>query len=271
MNKPKDLELVNSDHPFKLYSRKFIQANFHKISQREIAKILNIGKTTVNKWAKSMDLIFKKHTVDDDYFKKWSPIMAYILGYICADGSVAWDAQKGYYNLTITAAEKDKLHLEKIRGIMKSSKPLLYGQSTNSYRLIVNSQKLCRQLMGFGVVPRKSLILKFPKVHKKYLKDFIRGYVDGDGSLKFFSRKRSPYFELMICSGSKEFLTALRHTIYQQINIDSKLFKTGKHCYVLRYSCNRGLKLANWLYHDAELFLNRKYSKYQEALSPRKE
>lgn len=271
IEKPKNLELVSSSHPFKVYSKAFIVANFHKISQRQIAKILNIGKTTANQWARSMNLVFRKDTVNEIFFHKWSTIMAYVFGYICADGNVAWDNQKGYYCLTITAAEKDKLHLEKIRRTIESSKPLLYGKSTKSYRLVVNSQKICLRLMRLGVMPRKSLILKFPKVPNKYLKDFIRGYVDGDGSLRFFNRKRSPYFELMICSGSKEFLTTLGKKINGELEITSKMFNIGKHCYILRYSCSRGLKLANWLYQDAKIFIARKYNKYQEALSPRKE
>lgn len=271
INKPKNLEIINPNHPFKLYSREFIKNNFYKISQRKIARILNVGKTTVNNWAKSMGLAFEKDTVNDNYFNLWSSDMAYILGFICADGSISWNSVKGYYSLTITAAEKDKLHLEKIREIIQSSKPLLRGESTKSYRLIVNSKKLCRRLMGLGVMPRKSLILKFPKVPKKYLKDFIRGYVDGDGSLSYLQRRRSPYFELMICSGSKEFIAVLENIIYQALEIKSRIFKTKGSCYILRYSCARGLKLADWLYKDAKLFLVRKNIKYQEALGPRKE
>lgn len=271
LNKPINLETTKDSHPFKVYSRKFIKANFYKISQREIARILNIGKTTVNKWARSMDLVFVKDTVNEDYFHIWSRDMAYILGFICADGSVAWNPPKGYYSLTITAAEKDRLHLEKIRQIIDSTKPLLYSQTTRSYRLVVNSRRLSGRLIALGVVPRKSLILKFPKVPIIYVKDFIRGYMDGDGSVIFFKRKRSPYFEIRISSGSSKFLEILEAKVNRKLQIRSRLVKLKGNCYILRYSCTRGLKLANWLYQNAQLFLVRKYNKYQEAISPRKE
>src|SRR3990170_2684303 len=104
MKKPANLEILGSDYPYKEYCREFIKANFDKYSQREIARKLAIGKTTVNNWSKTVGLIYKKHTSNENYFNKWSSEMAYILGYIAADGSVAWDPNKGYYNLTITAS-----------------------------------------------------------------------------------------------------------------------------------------------------------------------
>lgn len=267
--RPLSLEQEKDNHPFKEYCRQFISEHFGKISQREIGRRLQIGKTTVNNWSRSLGLIFHKHTADDNYFKKWSSEMAYILGYISADGNVAWDEKKGYYSMTITAAEKDKEHLERIRLLLRSTKPLLYGASTKSYRLIVNSKQICRDLISFGIVPRKSLILKFPDIIDRHLKDYIRGYVDGDGSLKYFNRPRSPYFELSVCSGSKDFILKLEEKIFFKLDIHSKISKTS--CYILRYSCARGLKMAEWLYKDRDLFLKRKFNKYVIALSSRKD
>lgn len=271
ITKPTNLEFVNPNHPFKKYARNFIADNFGRISQRKIAKILGIGKTTVNIWAEDLGYKFKKHTVDDNYFNNWSKEMAYIFGYICADGNVAWNPAKGYYCLTITASAKDKEHLEKIRKILKSTKSLLYAKSTNSYRLIVNSKTICHKLMSMGVLPKKSLILKFPKVSSRFMKDFIRGYVDGDGSLRYFDRERSPYFELSISSGSRVFLEVLENKIDECLNINSKISKNKNECYLLRYSCARGLKLAEWLYKDADFYLERKFNKYLIALGARKE
>lgn len=271
LTKPSNLEIISLDHPFKKYARKFIADNFGRMSQRRIANILGVGKTTVNRWAEGLGFKFKKHTVNDNYFHKWSTEMAYILGYICADGNIAWNQAKGYYSLTVTASDKDKDHLEKIRRIFKSTKPLLYGESTNSYRLIVNSKTICRKLMSLGVLPKKSLILKFPKIPSQYVKDFIRGYVDGDGSLRYFARLRSPYFELSISSGSKEFLIILEKIIADRLSISSKISKNKNECYLLRYSCARGLKLAEWLYKDRSFYLERKFNKYLIALGARKE
>lgn len=270
-SKPINLETTVFDDPYKGYCRDYIKKYFGQMSQREIARRLNIGKTTINNWSSKLGLHFKKHTSNEKFFQSWTPEMAYILGYISADGNVTWNEIKGYYSLTITAAEKDKEHLEKIRKRFNSTKPLLYGKSTKSYRLIINSKQICLDLMEFGILPRKSLILKFPNLPEEYLVDYIRGYIDGDGSLKFYKRPRSPYFELSICSGSREFIEALENKIFSKLSINSKISKTKNTCFLLRYSCKRGLALAEWIYKGADLFLIRKYNNYQEALSFRKE
>ncbi len=125
--------------------------------------------------------------------------------------------------------------------------------------------------MKFGIVPRKSLIIKFPDLPEMYLKDFIRGYIDGDGSLRYFKRPRSPYFELSVCSRSRDFIVVLEEKIFKKLEVKSRITKTKNSCFLLRYSCRRGLKLAQWIYEDADLYLSRKFIIYQEALSFRKE
>jgi hypothetical protein len=256
-------ESVNSfDNAKKIYFLKFIQENFDKISQREMARELNIGKTTVNRWSRELGLKTKKNTVNEGFFRKFSPQMSYILGYIITDGNIMWDTRKSYRSLTITAAEKDKQHLERIRSILKSTKELLYSEKTKSYRLIVTNKKICLDLMKLGITPRKSLTVKFPKIPKEYLKDFIRGVIDGDGSVRYVDRKRSPYFEITVFSGSPKFLKQLARVIEEEINVSTKLKKVHKNTFSIRYTCKKGKILADWIYKDAKLFLNRKFKQY---------
>lgn len=250
------------DPKVKQTSIPFIKANFGRISQREIARKLEIGKTTVNRWCRELNLIYKKHTVNENFFDKWNETMSYILGYIFTDGNVAWNESKSYWSLTITTAEKDKEHLEKMREIILSTKPLLYSEKTKSFRLIAVNKKLCQKLMKLGVVPKKSLIVKFPQVPKRYLRHFIRGVIDGDGTVRYVDRKRSPYFVIQIVSGSRKFLYKLAHNIKNEITICAKVRKYSGHCFVVSYTCTRGKKLAEWIYKDTDLFLVRKFEKY---------
>ena len=86
----------------------FIRSNFDKVSQREISRRLNIGKTTVNRWSSEIGLRFKKHTVNEKFFDELNENSSYILGLIFADGNISWNPERGYYTMTITASAKDK-------------------------------------------------------------------------------------------------------------------------------------------------------------------
>lgn len=259
-------ESVTEGHPMKEEFLPYIKTNFEKMSQREMARRLQIGKTSVNRWSKEMGLYARKNTVNDGFFNMWTFDMAYILGYIFADGNVAWKPEKSYRALTITAAAKDVNHLEKIRIILESTKNLLYSDSTNSYRLIVNSKKLCEDLMKLGVIPRKSLVVEFPDIPKEYVCHFIRGVIDGDGCIRYNDRKRSPYFEISIASGSYKFLEKMVEIIKQNIGVSSKITNVKNNTFIIRYSCKRGLKLAEWIYYNQNLCLERKLKQYKMAL-----
>ena len=168
--------------------------------------------------------------------------------------------------MTITAAEKDKDHLEKIRNILSSTKPLLYSKKTRSYRLIVNNKKMCQKLIELGVIPRKSLSVRFPKLPNEHLRHFIRGVIDGDGNVRYVERKRSPYFEITVASGSRNFCKDFVESIKDQIGVDANIRNVRGNTHVIQYSCSRGEKLAKYIYSSANLFLKRKQIQYKKHL-----
>lgn len=250
----------------KNYCVKYIKENFGRLSERKMARRLKIGKTTVNRWRSELGLKVKKHTVNEIFFKNKNPEMYYVLGYIISDGNISWNPKRSYRSLTITAAEKDKNHLNRIKNILNSSKELLYSPKTKSYRLIVCNRNICLDLMKLGVMPKKSLIVDFPNIPKNFLNHFIRGIIDGDGNVRYVNRKRSPYFEITISSGSEKFCRGLRKNILLNLGIDVNIRKIKDNLFILQYSCKRGLKLAEWIYKDATLFLDRKLQQYKLAI-----
>ena len=249
----------------------FIKSSFGKISQREIARRLNIGKTSINRWSRELGLKHKKHTVNESFFDVFDEKSTYLLGLIYADGNIAWNPKKGYQTLTITASAKDKDHLERIRELLSSTKPLLYSSKTNSYRLIANSKKLCLKLMKLGVIPKKTFTIQFPQfIPKEHLHHFIRGIVDGDGNVRYVERERSPYFEITISSGSEHFCQSLIQSINDAIDINANIRKIRGNTYIVQYSCTRGEKLAEFIYLNSNIFLKRKYLAYKKCLEAKK-
>lgn len=243
----------------------FVKKNMHKMSQRKIAKKLGIGKTTINRWCIN-DLNFKpkKYSVDEFFFDKLGESSSYILGFVFADGNVSWNPKKSYWALTITSSIKDKCHLENIRRIMGITKPLSYSKDKKSCRINISNKLLCKKLIKYGVIPNKSLIVKFPRfIPPEHIKHFIRGIIDGDGNVRYVNRKRSPYFEITISSGSKCFIKKLSRVLFDNLGVLAKPRLAHTNTYVLQYSCSKGKKLANWIYSDANIYLKRKFLNYK--------
>ena len=114
-----------------------------------------------------------------------------------------------------------------------------------------------------GCIPKKSLILKFPnykQVPKKLIKHFIRGYIDGDGSI--YMSNNNIHISVL---GTKEFLEALITTIKMP---SRNLYKNNKNnssnCYFFQYSGRNAINLIEFLYKNANIYLERKYDKYRK-------
>ncbi len=152
----------------------------------------------------------RQYVINHDYFKKWSHNMAYILGLWFADGCV----YRGTI-FSITLHKKDKYMLELIFQEMKSNYPIYKCTNSNCYHIQITSESICNDIVRLGGKERKSLDVKFPKVPKKYLSDFIRGVFDGDGWISKASRYNQ--YKCGIVSGSKNFMESLCFVLRKNI------------------------------------------------------
>ena len=98
------------------------------------------------------------------------------------------------------------------------------------------------------------------------LRHFIRGVIDGDGNVRYVNRKRSPYFEITIASGSKSFCEGLIKAVRENTGISANARKINENLYIIQYSCSRGEKLAEFIYSEADIFLERKYLQYKNNI-----
>jgi intein-encoded DNA endonuclease-like protein len=104
----------------------------------------------------------------------------------------------------------------------------------------------------------------FPKIPKKYLWDFIRGFFDGDGSI-YLIKKRGYYCCSFSCS-SQLFIEKLKFYIDTNIKgITSSLsfyHKNGKNHCSLRFAKKSTIMLGNFMYYNInkKMKMNRKYN-----------
>lgn len=209
-----------------------------------------------------------KYNIDPLFFEKWSPNMAYILGYIFADGCLL----KNRYRLKIASC--DKSHLRKVLYVMKSNYPMLANWSDNrkvpNYYSIVDSKKVYFDLIRLGLVPRKSKVAELPYIPERYFFHFLRGYFDGDGSVYYdkphIDRGDKKYVRLNACftSASYNLLNTLQELISKKLKIYQQKLSKNYDAFKLRYSTQDALKLLSRLYKNSNkvLRLDRKYRIY---------
>jgi len=78
--------------------------------------------------------IYKK--IDKNFFKKWSPEMAYVLGFFAADGNMVNTNRGGCY---ISFYSSDRSILSSMQEVMKSNHKLSIRKSENVYRFQIGS------------------------------------------------------------------------------------------------------------------------------------
>ncbi len=221
-------------------------------------------------------------TFNKDFFKTWSPEMAYVLGYIYSDGAIE-DVRKSSRTCYIAITSVDYDILYKIRKSLSSNHNLyVKKQRVNifpgnrrylckqGYILRIGSKSMFEDLVNLGLTPRKSLTLKFPEVPIELLRYFIRGYFDGDGCVmvSISKGKRMPSITTVFTCGSLEFLEELNYLLTKITTSRHKNIIHGHHAYQLSYRKYDSLKILNFMYKnlDEAPFLDRKYDKYQKYL-----
>lgn len=215
-----------------------------------------------------------KLLVNKNFFQEWSPAMAYVLGFWFADGSVERSiAIRGHYvrvgstELEIISYIKRQLSAE--HKIHKTLRPA----QKNYYLLRIGDKHMFDELVALGVVERKSRTALFPKVPKKFLSHFIRGYFDGDGCVYLEKSKDGSYKRLttVFTSGSINFLTQLRIVLAREIHtpftkkISTTRSGAGATAFQLRYSSRDSLKLYSFLYKNVNdaFYLKRKHASFK--------
>lgn len=222
--------------------------------------------------------------INQNFFKSWSPKMAYVLGFVFADGAIE-DVQKSSRTcyLTITVTSKDVLVLEKIRDAIKSNHKFYFRNAQemifpNGKKYICKERTILRigcklmynNLLELGVTPRKSLTALFPTVPTEYLFHFLRGYFDGDGCIHLI-KDRFP--RIIFTSGSKKFLEGLSKVLSETLQIPLKpvyaqLQDSNNYCYRLHYNTKMSRIILQLMYKNLEQapYLERKYAIYQKYL-----
>lgn len=183
---------------------------------------------------------------------------AYWLGFLYADGYVN---ERG---IELTLKAEDLEHIKKFKAFMKSEHKITYKKESDAYRICITSQEIAQDLMDLGCVQCKSLILKFPtkeQVPKHLIHHFMRGYFDGDGCISANKEKR--YYNLSVL-GTKDFLDEYENILMKELKKEKRNKRTqnGQALGIQYGGRQQILKIYNFLYKDATVYLDRKIQKF---------
>jgi hypothetical protein len=135
--------------------------------------------------------------------------------------------------------------------------------------------------MRIGLTPAKSLTLGGLEIPDKFLADFVRGVVDGDGSIQLY-KDRSNAWEsekyvyerlyVTVASSSRPFLEWLHQAIQSQIPIRGAIVRRvhiGRNPHwSLKLAKHDSIRLLNWMYYAPGLpCLRRKQERAIKFLS----
>lgn len=201
---------------------------------------------------------------DKDFFKTWSPDMAYILGFLYADGNIV-QTKRGNHYIAIYTADRSLLVL--MSKCLKSKHKIATRISATGcvHRIQVGSKEWFSDLGVLGLFPNKTKRMELPSIPENYFGDFVRGYFDGDGNvwvgLVHKNRKTTlTTIQVTFTSGSYEYLKSLHDSLKKRGVVGGSLYhaKSGNYAR-LSLSIKDALKIYEIMYNTSyKLHLRRK-------------
>lgn len=195
----------------------------------------------------------------------WSSPVAYAVGIIATDGNLS--RQPG--RLTLVSKDTDLLHtLRQCLDLMAPMRPHRSGYGGGPcYHIAWSDRPFYDALLALGVTPAKSRTLSALLIPDDYFADFLRGCIDGDGSIitytdRYNTFKKPTYvytrLYVSIVSASSRFLEWLRATIRKLTGMSGELAvsgrgSTGNMVWRLRYAKRESLALLRWIYYAPDL------------------
>jgi len=261
-------------------------------SMRQIARDLGGRCSTLRKYVLKLGIKLKtkRQAYDDkirnnvgrtynvnlDFFKTFSPEMAWVLGVIASDGHVKCT------NKDFGVTSKDLSFLEKVSDLLENERSIKKREYSSCYNLDISSVEMVKDLHNLGFYNNKSLNLEYPNIPQEFNSHFIRGYFDGDG---WFYKQKTQHStglekgQIGLVTGSESFANSLVEILRnQKLNPRLKVRERGhvtfpsgvesyRHeTYIIRLTGYSVAWFYKFIYEESKEYmrLNRKYNKYSE-------
>lgn len=181
----------------------------------------------------------------------------YFVGLLLADGCV----HENRLRIELNARDEDILHsLVRFLNMEVNVRYAIRKTGEETAYLAIRSERLTKELAGFGIVPRKTGIESCPDALQNS-RHFWRGVVDGDGCI-LISKEGTPRIYLCgteeLCTQFLQFCRGIDPDIKASVLKSSNIFR-------VTISSSKAIVVMDELYRDCKVKLERKYSKYVEV------
>jgi len=195
---------------------------------------------------------------------EWSPKFAYVMGLITTDGCLCNDGRH------IDFTSKDKELVLKFRECLGSKNKIGVKyrgndkyQKTKCFRIQLGDVNFYEFLLSIGLSPRKSKTLDKLSIPQQYFWHFLRGCIDGDGSIGIFKHPESaqPQLRVRLYSASPKFLEWIKDSISANSDLKGGWIEEMGKCRVCKlvFAKDDSIKLFKLIYNNSEFYLDRKY------------
>jgi len=169
---------------------------------------------------------------------EWNNEIAYAIGLIVTDGNLSKDKRH------IVFVSKDICLIKSFKKCLNlknriSTKASGYSNKKGKYYYVqFGNTDFYKELISIGLCTNKSKRISKLRIPKTYLADFLRGHLDGDGTIRSYSGYKFPnsrrlYVNFM--SASKKHITWLQKIINTTYNITGKI-RTEHRIWILIYA-----------------------------------
>lgn len=263
------------------------------MSLEKIGKTFGVGEAKVKKWLLESNIPLRgrtsKYMFNENYFDDIdTEEKAYWLGFVWCDASVIQSGTN--LALKVSLSEVDDAHLYKLKKAFDAEQPISYYKTTGfesknrEARLLLSNSYLGGVLREkYGMIPhRNDPSLLIDAIPKHFIRHFLRGVYDADGSLTLYHVQekdcKNPTMKMCLQIYTNEKLIDFIQEHFVEVGLRVGKTKTikrhkdrdGSSTGLNISGTNQAVRILEYLYEGSNIYLDRKYEKFLEMQEARR-